>query len=166
MCDKPYTSLDKWEASLISGLAFAALSSPYSYSITNSLIKPSSKSLDQFLESDLFPKNGLATVEKTGCPTVAGTMIHAAAYMLLISILMNRKNFAECDKPYQSKDKFAAVALGGLLFVVISSPFLYRTLSSITSPLGLDLVDEDGCPNTQGLIVHTGAFVLVTRALM
>lgn len=171
-CDKPYTSTDKWTASIISGLTFLIVSSPYTYSLTNSLVNSTTKIVGKSA-ADVLPSavgstvlKGANTTESSGCPSTTGIMIHSVAYMLIIRIMMEKRNFAGCKKPYNSKDKWVASSIGGLMFLVISSPFLYNTVNELTSKLGLETVDEDGCPNVQGLLLHTAVFIVATRILM
>lgn len=168
-CDKPYTSTDKWTASIISGLTFLIVSSPYTYSLTAS----ATKSISDALSDIVGKKNGktivskeFSTTEKSGCPTVPGLLIHSAVYMLIIRIMMEKRNLAGCKKPYDSKDKWIASGIGGLMFLTLSSPILYKAVDSITSQLGLNTIDDEGCPNVQGLLLHTAAFIVATRILM
>lgn len=152
MCDvKPYTSGDKWTASVLSGLSFLVISSPYTYSLTNKA-------------SELA---GVSIVDEHGCPGVTGLMSHAIVYTVVTRVLMERsKGSDDCRTPYTNKDKWMVSAMGGLLFLVMSSPFLYETVNSLTSKVGFETVDKDGCPNIAGLALHTGIFTLVSRLLM
>lgn len=162
-CDKPYTSIDKWTASIISGLTFLIVSSPYTYSLTNSAVEFTANAVNSIPSS---VKNNLNTTEPSGCPSTTGIMIHSVAYMLIIRIMMEKRNLAGCKKPYNSKDKWITSSIGGLMFFVISSPFLYNTVNGLTSRFGLDIIDDDGCPNVQGLLLHTAVFIVATRILM
>jgi hypothetical protein len=149
MCDKPYTSSDKWTVSIISGLLFLLVSSPYAYAITGNIAS----------------RIGLKITDGGLCPNLAGLMIHAAVFTVILRMLMS-KGSGDCSKPYTSKDKWIISMIGGLMFLLISSPFLYEAVDALTSSFGLNIADEKGCPNLGGLIVHTSVFILVTRLLM
>lgn len=150
MCDKPYTSSDKWTVSIISGLLFLLISSPYAYALTGNIAS----------------RIGLKINEGGGlCPNLAGLMIHAALFTVFIRLLMT-KGSGECVKPYTSKDKWIISMIGGLMFLLISSPFLYEVVDALTSSFGLSIADSKGCPNLGGLVIHTSVFILVTRLLM
>lgn len=59
-----------------------------------------------------------------------------------------------------------SAAIAGLLFLLISSPFMYRLVNGLTSKLGLTTADSKGCPNVYGLVLHTAVFVVLLRLLM
>ena len=71
----------------------------------------------------------------------------------------------DCEKLYTSKDKWTVAILGGLLFMLISSPFLYNLINYITVQFGLQ-TSFLGCPTFLGLFIHTTLFVLLVRFLM
>jgi len=73
---------------------------------------------------------------------------------------------AKCEKPYTSRDKWIIAGLAGLLFLIVSSPYLYSFMDVITSPLGIDIANQNGCPNLGGLILHGLIFILIIRLLM
>jgi hypothetical protein len=149
MCDKPYTSDDKWTAALLSGLLFLIVASPYTYSFTNGVAKAA----------------GFDISDVAGCPNAAGLIAHGIIFALLLRLIMNKSN-ERCEKPYTSKDKWIISIIGGLLFILLSSPFLYTAVNSVLHPLGLKTADGAGCPNIAGLLVHTAVFTLLTRVLM
>lgn len=151
MCDKPYTSADKWTVAIISGLLFLAVASPYTFSLTNNFTS----------------KLGLSISDRSGCPNLAGLLIHAIVYSLLLRLLMT-KNMDSCgrNKPYTSKDKWIISLIGGLLFLLIASPFLYEAVDALTSSFGLKIANNDGCPNLAGITLHTAVFIFVVRLLM
>ena len=149
MCDKPYTSSDKMTASVVSGLVFLVTSSPSTYAITNNITS----------------RIGMNIMDSQGKPNLAGLLIHSLFYVAIIRIMMNRTN-NECVKPYTSKDKWIVALIGGLLFLMISSPFLYDTVNAFTSSFGLNTTAPDGSPNLTGLSLHTLIFTSITRILM
>ena len=149
MCDKPYTNDDKWTAALLSGLLFLIVASPYTYSFSNA----AGKAL------------GVNLADATGCPNAIGLIVHGVVFALLLRLIMNKSN-ERCEKPYTSKDKWIISIIGGLLFILISSPFLYNAVSSLAASIGIKTADGEGCPNIAGLILHTAVFTLLTRALM
>lgn len=62
--------------------------------------------------------------------------------------------------------KWLVSLMAGLLFLIISSPIVYKLVNSLTSLVRLKLADKNGCPNVLGLLVHTVVFVLLVRLLM
>ena len=147
-CDKPYTVSDKWTASLTAGLLFGIISSPYTYSLTNKLSEAA----------------GVTILSPAGTPTVIGLLAHGFVFVMIIRLLINRSNNG-CIKPYTSIDKWIVAAIGGLLFVVLSSPFLYDSINSLTTMINVH-TSVNGQPTPIGLGVHTAIFTLVTRLLM
>lgn len=148
MSARPYTSADKWVASLISGLLFLLLASPYAYALTNSagVITTS-------------------TSENGGCPNLTGLLIHAAFFTLLIRLLMNRSS-PEGDA-YTSRDKWIVASVAGVLFLLLGSPFLFEVIDSVVYPITkYHLSTEGGCPHPSGLVVNALLFVVVVRILM
>lgn len=150
MCDKPYTSNDKWTISIVSGLLFLVIASPYGFNLTNSVTR----------------RLGLVIADGQGCPNLAGILLHGIVFVLLLRLMMEGRTKAHnCLKPYTAKDKWIVAMIGGLLFLLMSSPFLYEAVDSLTSSFGLKIA-SDGCPNLGGLMLHSAAFAGVTRLLM
>lgn len=151
MCDKPYTSNDKWTISIVSGLLFLVAASPYTYSLTNSVTK----------------RFGLIIAGSDGCPNLAGLLVHGVIFILLLRLMMEGRTKAHnCLKPYTTKDKWIVAMIGGLLFLLIGSPFLYEAVDSLTSSFGMKIADADGCPNLGGIMLHSAIFMIVVRLLM
>ena len=71
-----------------------------------------------------------------------------------------------CKKPYSSKDKWIVSIMACLLFLLISSPFLYRVTNSITSSMGFEIASNNGRPNVLGLVIHSVVFLLIVRLMM
>ena len=71
--------------------------------------------------------------------------------------------------------KTSAALSAGLLFFVISSPFLYKLVDQIVTGIFGAIVPniayyfriaEAGCPTTTGLVVHSVVFALLAYAMM
>jgi len=150
ICDKPYTASDKWTAAFMLGLLFLLVSSPFTYSLTNVLTKGA----------------GFAIADSSGCPNLAGLIVHTIIFTLLLRLMLNRDQTNGCLRPYTSKDKWMVSVVGGLLFILVSSPYLYDATNALTSSLKLDVTISNGCPNLKGLILHTVIFVIIVRLLM
>ena len=150
ICDKPYTSSDKWTASFMLGILFLLVSSPFTYTLTNTITNGM----------------GFAIADTQGCPNLAGLIVHTIIFTLLLRGMLNRDNTTGCLKPYTSRDKWTVSAIGGLLFILVSSPFLYEATNSLTTSLKLDITTGAGCPNIKGLVLHTAIFVVIARMLM
>ena len=147
ICDKPYTVSDKWTAAFMLGILFLLVSSPFTYSLTNTITKGA----------------GFAISDTQGCPNLAGLIIHTVIFTLLLRLLLNRDQTNGCLRPYTSRDKWTVSIIGGLLFILISSPYLYEAVNSL---IPVDITISNGCPNIKGLIIHTIIFVVISRFLM
>jgi hypothetical protein len=146
---KPLSSRDKWLSSAVAALLFAAISSPFAYSLTSGIAK-------SVLNTRL--------AEYSGCATTSGLVVHAVIYALIIRLIMQLTS--QC-KSYASKDLWIASLMGGILFLIIGSPCLYQATSSLFSGVeSLQLAKVDGCPMLPGLALHTLVFFLVIRLLM
>lgn len=144
-CAQPFSSFDKWKAAIISGLFFALLSSSCFYKWTDAVTQ----------------SIGMRT-SFNGCPNLAGLFINALLYIIVIRVIMQFGNSANCGS---SKDKWVISVIGGILFLIIASPFLYETVNTICSSMGLSTA-VDGCPNPAGITIHTILFILMVRILM
>lgn len=149
-CDKPFTSKDKWVAAIIAGLLFLLLASPVAYNLVNSLTEPL----------------GLPVVDGRDCPNVNGLVLNSIIFTLVLRLIMAKDYGGKDCKKYSSKDKWICALIGGLLFLLISSPFLFEATNSLTEPMGLMLADRAGCPTLNGLLVHSAVFIGVVRLLM
>jgi hypothetical protein len=69
------------------------------------------------------------------------------------------------SKPYSSNDKWVVAIVGALLFLLLSSPYLYSNLNNLTSSFGM-IIADDGCPNLAGMILAALLFMLIVRLLM
>lgn len=67
-----------------------------------------------------------------------------------------------------SRQKWNISLLSGILFLIISSPFLYSLVNRVAQSISpnLNLASYEGCPTLSGLVVHTLVFILVVRLLM
>lgn len=71
-CNKPYTSKDKWIVSLIAGLLFLLIASPFLFSAVNGMTS----------------SFGLTISSKDGCPNLGGLLLHAILFMFIVRLLM------------------------------------------------------------------------------
>ena len=69
------TNVEKWMCSLYVAILFLVISLPITYKFTNSLLK-----------------KVCVLVNKNGCPTLCGLLIHAVVFMLLLRLGMELKN--------------------------------------------------------------------------
>lgn len=149
MCDRPYTSSDKWTVSIVSGLLFLLISSPYTFNITNSVTK----------------RFGLIIADSSGCSNLAGILLHGMVFVLILRLMLEGKNTGSCKTAFTMRDKWIVALIGGLLFLLVSSPFLYEAVDALTTSFGLK-ISSDGCPNLGGLMLHSAVFAGITRLLM
>jgi hypothetical protein len=142
------TSSDKWMSAVVAGILFIALSSPMAYNLTSSL----SESLGVGIQS-----------ARRGCPNMVGLGVHAVVYALVVRLLLAFRG--QC---YSTKDKWTVSLMAGLMFFILSSPYVYRLEESLVSSVGLplDIADLRGCPETTGLITNGVAFALLSRLLV
>ena len=71
-CEKPYTNRDKWIVSLISGLLFMLIASPFLFATMNQL-------------TETF---GLNIASKDGCPNMAGLILHTVVFVIIVRLMM------------------------------------------------------------------------------
>lgn len=65
-------NVQKWVIALISGLLFMLISSPYFYRLTNMFTS----------------RFGLTIASNTGCPNLAGLVIHTVVFILIVRAIM------------------------------------------------------------------------------
>jgi hypothetical protein len=70
-----------------------------------------------------------------------------------------------CTINFSEGKKWLIGLLVGVLFFLVSSPFMYKITGSITDKIGLKTSDN-GCPNYQGVLLHTIVFIILLRLLM
>lgn len=63
------------------------------------------------------------------------------------------------------QQKWIISAWSALPFLLLASPQSFKLTNKLLSPLGLR-TSVMGCPTTQGLLLHTLVFLLVTRLMM
>lgn len=71
-CHKPYTSQDKWIVSIMAGLLFLLIASPYLYSVISSLTS----------------SVGVPTATEEGVPNLLGLLVHGLIFVLVVRLLM------------------------------------------------------------------------------
>ena len=56
--------------------------------------------------------------------------------------------------------KLKGALIAGLLFFIISHPFVYKLVDSLVGGLLGSIASPSGCPTTWGLIVHSAVFAV------
>ena len=69
------------------------------------------------------------------------------------------------SNPATNKDKWIISIIAGLIFLVISSPFMYKLTNDLAASFG-QVTAFGGSPTMFGLVLHTVVFLLVVRLLM
>jgi len=69
------------------------------------------------------------------------------------------------QKELSEVDKWIISVMSALLFILISSPFMYKLTGALFSKFGL-VIQENGCPNFIGLGIHSVVFAILVRLLM
>ena len=71
----------------------------------------------------------------------------------------------QCEQLYDSVDKWGVSFLSGLIFMIVSSPYMYDLVSKLAQSFNLTIT-EDGVPTLLGLTVMSAIFTLIVRVLM
>lgn len=72
----------------------------------------------------------------------------------------------KCERMLTDKDKWTIALMAGLLFLIISSAFLYRFVDGLVSGFGWSVANPQGCPTLLGSIVFTVLFVMIVRLVL
>ncbi len=62
--------------------------------------------------------------------------------------------------------KWYITIIAGLLFLLLSSQFMYGITNGLTSMINVRLTNSKGCPAPIGILLHTIIFILIFRLLM
>jgi hypothetical protein len=72
-----------------------------------------------------------------------------------------------CRPPRSNIDKWISTLRTAILFIIVSSPFLYKLVNqTLGSLLGFSISSTSGCPTYAGLFLHTIVFALLLRGFM
>ena len=63
-------------------------------------------------------------------------------------------------------EQMKTVVVASLLFLIVSSPFVYKVVNALLSVIGVRVAANNGCPNMTGLLLHTIVFGLVLCAVL
>ena len=69
------------------------------------------------------------------------------------------------SKDLTEAEKWMIGAYVTALFLLISSPFMYKITGKLTDLIGFT-TSTNGCPNPAGLLLHTIVFFLLLRGVM
>jgi len=128
----------KLRSTLISSLAFAAVSAPPLYSVTNSF-----------------------TGSNGPCPTFLTRFLHTVVFILVNFMIM--KN-SKSEQLYSDNKYWEWSITGGLLFYLVSDPLLYGFVQSILG--NFVQVATGTCPTWAGVGVHSLVYGLGVYGLM
>lgn len=152
------TTKSRLTATAVAAGLFALVSSPMMY---------------QGLQS-IFGQAGISIV-RGGVPTALGVITTGIIYTLVTRLAMgyapgstkrhdpngfgpSGKDGAEKHPSSKtSKDLWVASVMGGVLYVVVSNPYLYQLTNQLTTALGVQ-TSSGGMPNGLGLGLHTLVF--------
>lgn len=139
-------SKKRWGASVTGGLVFAALSSHTAYKLTGKVASPGTLSNSQ------------------GCPTMMGLLVHTIVFIVIIRYLMSLGNCGmdELETPEESDRKNWYSLYSGLLFALLSSPFMHTTINKM---VGSKDTDSAGCSGTS-LAITTALYIGLVRLSM
>lgn len=142
---KSLTDKDKWIIAIVCGVLFLVIAAPFFYNIANGT-------------TSAF---GLKIADN-GCPNLAGLLIGAVIYTLILRFIISRTPNSE---HYTSSNKWICSGIGGLLFLLLSNPYAFELTNSLTAAFGFQ-GSTKGCPNSTGLVFNTIIFIFVIRALI
>lgn len=78
-----------------------------------------------------------------------------------------RSNVRQAEESLTNWNKWQISLIVGLLFLLVSSPTLYRYVDMATRRVGdVAIATVGGRPNTWGLVLHALVFALLVRGLM
>ena len=132
------SAMQKLWISSLSGVLFALVNLPQTYQLT-----------DKLLGNQLF--NSL-----TKCPTFTGLIVHTIVFFVLTFLSMWGSNI-------NSLAKLNHTITATLVFFLLSTPFAYKLVGSL---LGTWVADQNGCPTTEGVIVHAVVYTFIIFGLM
>lgn len=83
---------------------------------------------------------------------------------------MNNAKANTSDQPkakgsLTQKEKLLISLLSGVLFLIVSSPIMYKLVNSLTMRVGID-IETAGCPHLNGLVLHSVVFVILVFIIM
>ena len=65
-----------------------------------------------------------------------------------------------------STKKWSISLYSAILFFLIASPMLFALVNSLTSKSGISIINQNGCPNLVGMVLHSIVFLLIIRLSM
>ena len=92
----------------------------------------------------------------TQCPTLLGNMIHTIAFFILTFVSMQ-------NPAINVGIKLKHTIYGSLISFFISNPVTYSFISSI---LGKQFANNNGCPTLAGIILHTIIYCICLIGVM
>jgi hypothetical protein len=135
-------------ASGVSALVFYLVANPKTYALTDN--------------------ECLRTVEN-GCPTLVGILVHAVVFALVIRAIMELRkvlNKNNTDEEKVSNDDLWRYSVqGGVFFLVLSLPILYRVTGWVSDKVGTT-TSVAGCPNDKGVLLHAVVYMALLVGLM
>jgi hypothetical protein len=85
---------------------------------------------------------------------------------LLMQSNADGKSILRCERQPSNQEKWTIAFMAGILFLIISSPFLYGVVNRITSYFGVKIIENNGSPNITGMVLHAVVFIIVVKYLM
>ena len=71
--------------------------------------------------------------------------------------------------PLKSRKTVSPLTLSiffGVLFLVFASPLVFKFVNKLTRSIGLNILEQSGVPNNNGLLLHTVVFIFVSALLL
>lgn len=72
----------------------------------------------------------------------------------------------KCERMLTNKDKWTIALMASLLFLIVSSSFLYRFVDGVFAGFGWQIANSAGCPTFFGSILFTIIFAIIVRLVL
>ena len=63
-------------------------------------------------------------------------------------------------------EQMKTIVVASLLFLIVSSPFVYKVVNALLRVVRIRVAANNGCPNMTGLILHTAVFGLLLKVVL
>ena len=63
-------------------------------------------------------------------------------------------------------EQMKMVVVASILFLIVSSPFVYKIVNALLSVVRVRVASNSGCPNMVGLLLHTVVFGVLLNVVL
>ena len=79
---------------------------------------------------------------------------------------MTTNNDIDTTREISEGQKWIISLWSSLLFMLLASPFMFKLTGKLFSNFNLTIIDNNGCPNYIGLVLHSIVFAILVRLMM